>query len=89
MKVVPQDQLVRLTPKISWTAAGLIQPLAIAIQMARQAELRAHQNIMIFGAGCIGVQLGAMAKAYISHPILPSFLPSLLPSVFPSYLPPL
>ncbi|KIX03569.1 chlorophyll synthesis pathway protein BchC [Rhinocladiella mackenziei CBS 650.93] len=64
MKLVPEEQLVRLTPTISWTAAGLIQPLAIAVQMSRQADLRAHQNIMIFGAGCIGVQLGAMAYAH-------------------------
>lgn len=63
MKVVPADQLVRLTPQISWTEAGVIQPLAISLQMARQAELKAHQNVMIFGGGCIGLLLGAIAKA--------------------------
>lgn len=63
VKLVPEEQLVRLTPKISWVEAGLIQPLAISIQMARQAELKAHQKVMIFGGGCIGLLLGAIAKA--------------------------
>jgi L-iditol 2-dehydrogenase len=62
-KVIPEEQLAALTPRISWVEAGLVQPLAITLQMTRQAGLRAHQNVMIFGAGCIGLQLGAVAKA--------------------------
>ncbi|PGH08301.1 chlorophyll synthesis pathway protein BchC [Polytolypa hystricis UAMH7299] len=63
-RVVPVTQLVRLTPKISWTEAGLIQPLAVSIQMARQAGLRNSQKVMILGGGCIGLLLGAMAKSF-------------------------
>ena len=59
------EQLCRLTPKISWTEAGLVQPLAIAMQMTRQAGLKAHQHVIILGGGCIGLMLGAMAKAYV------------------------
>ncbi|OQU93639.1 hypothetical protein CLAIMM_00121 [Cladophialophora immunda] len=32
--------------------------------MSQQADLRALQNVMILGGGCIGLLLGAMAKAY-------------------------
>ena len=60
-------QLVKLTDKISWVEAGLIQPLAISLQMSRQAGLKAHQHVMILGGGCIGLMLGALAKAY-AHP---------------------
>ncbi|KAL4861580.1 hypothetical protein BDV12DRAFT_203873 [Aspergillus spectabilis] len=63
-KVVPEIQLVRLTPKVTWAEAGLIQPLAISLQMARQAELRHSQSVMILGGGCIGLLLGAMAKSF-------------------------
>lgn len=62
-KILPAVQLARLTPKISWIEAGTIQPLAIAVQMARQAGLKAHQNVMILGGGCIGLLLGAISKA--------------------------
>lgn len=63
MKVVPGVQLVRLTDRISWTEAGVIQPLAISLQMSRQAGLKAHQNVLILGGGCIGLLLGGIAKA--------------------------
>jgi D-xylulose reductase len=58
-------QLVQLTDSISWVEAGLIQPLAISLQMSRQAQLKAHQHVMILGGGCIGLMLGALAKAYV------------------------
>ncbi|KAI5306276.1 hypothetical protein KEM56_001602 [Ascosphaera pollenicola] len=56
--------MVKLTDKIDWVAAGLIQPLAIGIQMSRQAGLKAHQTVFIAGGGCVGLLLGAIAKAY-------------------------
>lgn len=77
-KIVPEVQLCRLRPKISWPEAGLIQPLAIAIQMTRQAGLKAHQHVMILGGGCIGLMLGAMAKAYGTPPHRYSQFPSSL-----------
>jgi D-xylulose reductase len=64
LKIVPEAQLCPLTDKISWTESGLIQPLAIAMQMTRQAGLKAHQHVLILGGGCIGLMLGAMAKAF-------------------------
>lgn len=65
-KIVPTSQLAKLTPKISWAEAGCLQPFAIALQMARQAQLKAHQTVMILGGGCIGLLLGAIAKAYVT-----------------------
>ena len=62
-KVVPVSNLARLTPKISWVEAGCIQPFAIAMQMVRQANLKAHQTVMILGGGCIGLLLGAISKS--------------------------
>lgn len=65
-KIIPETQLVRLTPRISWVEAGCIQPFAIALQVSRQANLKANQTIMIFGGGCIGLILGAISKAQVS-----------------------
>jgi threonine dehydrogenase-like Zn-dependent dehydrogenase len=75
-KIVPVSQLARLTDKISWVEAGTIQPFAIALQMTRQAGLKANQNVMILGGGCIGLLLGAISKAWefptfcVLHPVL-------------------
>jgi threonine dehydrogenase-like Zn-dependent dehydrogenase len=65
MRIVPEAQLVRLTPRVSWLEARIAQPLAIAVQCSRQARLKAHQDVMVLGGGCIGLLLGAMAKAYV------------------------
>lgn len=66
-KIVPFNQMVKLTDKIDWIAAGLIQPLAIGIQMSRQAGLKPHQTVFIAGGGCVGLLLGAIAKAYVTR----------------------
>ncbi|EXJ75275.1 uncharacterized protein A1O5_01971 [Cladophialophora psammophila CBS 110553] len=69
-KIVPVTALARLTPRISWVEAGAIQPLAIALQMTRQAGLKAHQTVLILGGGCIGLLLGAVAKAYAARKVV-------------------
>ncbi|KAL4750161.1 hypothetical protein BDW72DRAFT_213598 [Aspergillus terricola var. indicus] len=49
---------------ISWEEAGAIQPLAIAVQLARRAALSASKTIAIFGCGPLGLLVIAIAKAY-------------------------
>ncbi|KFA71081.1 hypothetical protein S40288_05512, partial [Stachybotrys chartarum IBT 40288] len=49
---------------ISWEEAGAIQPLAIAVQLARRASLNSHQTLAIFGCGPLGLLILAVAKAY-------------------------
>ncbi|KAI8280961.1 hypothetical protein K4K56_011958 [Colletotrichum sp. SAR 10_98] len=55
---------VPIPDTISWEEAGAIQPLAIAVQLARRASLNAHQTMAIFGCGPLGLLVLAVAKAY-------------------------
>lgn len=38
---------VPIPESVSWKEAGCIQPLAISIQLARRANMRAHQKIAV------------------------------------------
>ena len=59
-------QLVRLTPKISWSEASLIEPLAISVQMSRQAGLKALQHVMILGRGLVAFRgHGQIVRLYL------------------------
>ncbi|KAL2811093.1 chaperonin 10-like protein [Aspergillus granulosus] len=49
---------------INWEEAGAIQPLAIAVQLGRRAELTANKTLAIFGCGPLGLLVIAVAKAY-------------------------
>lgn len=61
---------MKLPDNITWKEAGCIQPLAIAIHLARRAGLRAHQNVAVFGCGPLGQLCMAVAKAYGARTII-------------------
>ncbi|KAF7552892.1 hypothetical protein G7046_g7271 [Stylonectria norvegica] len=60
----PWGMTVPIPDTISWEEAGAIQPLAIAVQLARRAALNAQQTMAIFGCGPLGLLILAVAKAY-------------------------
>ncbi|KAF9881499.1 xylitol dehydrogenase [Colletotrichum karsti] len=55
---------VPIPDEVSWEEAGAIQPLAIAVQVARRASLNPSQSLAIFGCGPLGLLILAVAKAY-------------------------
>ncbi|KAL4910733.1 hypothetical protein BDW74DRAFT_164555 [Aspergillus multicolor] len=61
---------VPIPESISWKEAGAIQPLAIAVQLARRAALDASKTVAIFGCGPLGLLIIAIAKAYGVRKIL-------------------
>lgn len=66
----PATNAVKIPDSISWEESGSIQPLAIAIQVGRRAGLRAHQNVVVFGCGPLGLLCMAVAKAYGAKTII-------------------
>ncbi|KAH6691480.1 xylitol dehydrogenase [Plectosphaerella plurivora] len=58
------SRTVPIPNTISWEEAGAIQPLAVAVQLARRAALGPHQTMAIFGCGPLGLLILAVAKAY-------------------------
>lgn len=45
--VCPAHMTVPIPESVSWLEAGCIQPLAIAVQLGRRANMRAHQTVAV------------------------------------------
>lgn len=44
--------------------AAMVEPLSVAVAVAKTADLRAHQTVVVLGCGPIGVLCQAVAKAW-------------------------
>ena len=47
-----------------------MEPLAVAIHVCRQAGVAAHKNVVVFGAGPVGVLTAAVSKAWGAKQII-------------------
>ena len=47
-----------------------MEPLSVAIHVARQADIAAHKNVVIFGAGPLGLLIAAVSKAWCAKQII-------------------
>ncbi|KAH8782041.1 xylitol dehydrogenase [Hyaloscypha sp. PMI_1271] len=68
--VCPAHMTVPIPESVSWLEAGCIQPLAIAVQLGRRANMRAHQTVAVFGCGRLGLLVMAVARAYGAKKII-------------------
>lgn len=57
-----QKNLLRLKPETDFRDAALTEPLACVVQGVEDTRLRAGQNVLILGAGPIGLMFVALAK---------------------------
>jgi len=57
-----QKNLLRLKPETDFRDAALTEPLACVVQGVEDLKLRAGQNVLILGAGPIGLMFAALAK---------------------------
>jgi L-iditol 2-dehydrogenase len=57
-----QKNLLRLKPETDFCDAALTEPLACVVQGVEDLKLRAGQNVLILGAGPIGLMFVALAK---------------------------
>ncbi|KAF9076576.1 GroES-like protein [Rhodocollybia butyracea] len=62
--VCESDFTVKIPDSMSWEEAGCIQPLAIAVQLAKRAKFAAGQTVAVFGCGPLGALVMATARAY-------------------------
>lgn len=47
-----------------------MEPLSVAVHVCRQAGISAHKNVVIFGAGPIGLLTAAVCKAWGTNQII-------------------
>ena len=62
-----QKNLLRLKPETHFPDAALVEPLACVVQGVEDTQLRAGQNVLVIGAGPIGLMFVALAKNLGCH----------------------
>lgn len=60
---VPAAKALPLPDSLSWDQAALVEPLAVAVHAVRMARLQPGANVLILGAGTIGLMVLQAAKA--------------------------
>ena len=62
-----QKNLLRLKPETDFRDAALVEPLACVVQGVEDLQLRSGQNVLVIGAGPIGLMFVALAKKLGCH----------------------
>lgn len=60
----PEDFCYKLPEHVSLQEGALIEPLAVAVHIVKQAEIKPGQSVVVMGAGPVGLLCCAVAKAY-------------------------
>ena len=61
--VVDQRYVYRLPDQLSYEAGALVEPLAVAVHAAKRAKIELGDEVLIIGAGPIGILITAVCKA--------------------------
>ena len=62
--IVPKDKVFVLPDAISWAQGVLVEPHAVAVHAVRMAGNIAGKNVVVMGAGTIGLMVISTLKAY-------------------------
>jgi len=62
-----QKNLLRLKPETHFRDAALVEPLACVVQGVEDTQLRAGQNVLVIGAGPIGLMFVVLAQNLGCH----------------------
>ncbi|ORY08477.1 putative alcohol dehydrogenase [Clohesyomyces aquaticus] len=60
---VASDYCYKIPDHMNMEEAAMVEPVSVAVQICKVADIRAHQTVVVFGAGPIGVLSQAVAKA--------------------------
>ncbi|TPX17345.1 uncharacterized protein E0L32_012174 [Thyridium curvatum] len=60
----PADFCYRLPPSVSLQEGALVEPLAVAVHIVRQARVAPGQSVVVMGAGPVGLLCAAVARAF-------------------------
>lgn len=62
--VAPEDFCYKLPEHVSLQEGALIEPLAVAVHITKQAQISPGQSVVVMGAGPVGLLCCAVAKAF-------------------------
>ncbi|KAH6651216.1 chaperonin 10-like protein [Chaetomium tenue] len=60
----PSDFCYKLPENVSLQEGALIEPLAVAVHIVKQARVQPGQSVVVMGAGPVGLLCGAVARAF-------------------------
>jgi D-xylulose reductase len=60
----PNDFCYKLPDNVSLQEGALIEPLAVAVHITKQAQIQPGQSVVVMGAGPVGLLCAAVARAY-------------------------
>jgi D-xylulose reductase len=60
----PEDFCYKLPEHVTLQEGALVEPLAVAVHIVKQAEIKPGQTVVVMGAGPVGLLCCAVAKAY-------------------------
>ena len=66
----PEKSVLRLPDGLSYTQGSLIEPLSVAVHVARRANVSAHRSVAILGTGSVGNMLVGVCHAYGAKPVV-------------------
>lgn len=59
---VPQENLIALPGEVSFEAAAMLEPMAVAVHAMRLSQAKLGQTVMVYGLGTIGLLLTMFLK---------------------------
>lgn len=59
---VPQENLIALPEGVSFEAAAMLEPMAVAVHAMRLTQVKSGQAVMIYGLGTIGLLVAMFLK---------------------------
>jgi 2-desacetyl-2-hydroxyethyl bacteriochlorophyllide A dehydrogenase len=68
--VVPEEALFHLPDHLSFAQGSLIEPLTVAVHVARRANVKAGESVAILGTGSIGGMVSGVCHALGAEPII-------------------
>lgn len=66
----PSQALFRLPERLSFVQGALVEPLTVAVHVARRAGVRQGEGVAILGSGSIGCLLAGVCRALGADPII-------------------
>jgi L-iditol 2-dehydrogenase len=68
--VVPRETVFHLPDKLSFVQGAMIEPLSVAVHIARRAHLAPGASVAILGTGSIGGMFSGVARAFGAETII-------------------
>lgn len=68
--VLPEDFCYKLPEGMSLEEGALIEPLAVAVHITRQASVRHGDKVIVFGAGPVGLLCCAVARSFGANQVI-------------------